>query len=110
MDRFAGILLQMDALDANGNGLAIIAIDVQRPLPDNRMGKLADLIALWQIRIKIILPIKPAPQMDFSTKPKTCAHGLFDTKTVQNRQHAGHPRIHKADMGVGCPAISSTGP
>ncbi len=109
MDRLAGILFQVNALNANGNRFAIIAINVQRALAHDGVGELADLIALWQIGIEIILPIKPAPQIDLSPKAKARPHRLFNAIAVQDRQHAGHARIHKADVGVWCAAIRGAG-
>jgi hypothetical protein len=57
VDRLAGVLLQVQALDAD---LRVDAIDqsTDLALADDRMLELADLIALRQVGIEIVLAVE----------------------------------------------------
>ncbi len=61
---FAGVLLQMQPLDADGDGLAAFEIDDYLALAHQRLLVLADLIALRQIGIEIILAVEHRFQID----------------------------------------------
>ena len=50
--QLAGILLDMNALDADRLGAAVLRLDLDLPLADQRMVELADLVALRQIGIE----------------------------------------------------------
>ena len=64
------------------------------------MLELADLIALRQVGIEIILAVKARVLVDRTVNAKPGQHGLFDTMLVQHRQHAREGRIDQADLGV----------
>ena len=49
--QLAGILLDMDALDADGLGGAALEIDLNLSFADDRVIELADLVTLRQIRV-----------------------------------------------------------
>ncbi len=72
----AGVLLQMQPLDANSHRLAVFEIDDNFALAHDRRFVLADLIALRQVGIKIVLPIEDRFQVDFGVEPETGAHRL----------------------------------
>ena len=55
VQRLAGVLFEMRAGDADGLDGAVVEHDFERALRDHRQLVLADLIALRQIRIEIIL-------------------------------------------------------
>jgi hypothetical protein len=61
--QLARVLLDMDALDTDrlGKRLGILLVqaDLQRPLAHQRVVELADLIALRQIGVEIILAVEP---------------------------------------------------
>ena len=58
VQRLAGVLLEMQPLDADGDGLAVRHVDRDLALADDRRLVLADLIALRQIGIEIVLPVE----------------------------------------------------
>ena len=55
VQRLAGVLLQVRARDADALGAAVIQDDVESALRHDRQLVLADLIALGQIRIEVVL-------------------------------------------------------
>ena len=61
VQRLAGILLEMQTLDADPHGLAVGHVDHDLALADDRRFVLADLIALRQIRIEIVLAVEHGP-------------------------------------------------
>ena len=65
---FAGVLFEMQPLDANGDRLASLKIDDHLALAHDRRFVLADLIALRQIGIKIILAVEYRFQIDLGLK------------------------------------------
>ncbi len=58
VQRLAGVLLEMQPLDADGDGLAVREIDDHLALADDRRLVLADLVALRQVGIEIILAVE----------------------------------------------------
>ena len=58
MHRFAGILLQVNAFNAHQTRCSISQFDEDFALSHNRVIQLADLIALWQVGVEVVFPIK----------------------------------------------------
>ena len=100
----AGVLLQMQPLDADGDALAAEQIDDDLALADDRALVLADLIALRQIGIEVVLAVEDRIEIDLRLQPEPGADGLRDAAFVDHRQHAGHGGIDQAHMGVGLAA------
>ena len=96
----ARVLLQMQPLDADGDALAAQQIDDDLALADDRALVLADLIALRQVGIEIVLPVEDRSEIDLGLQPEPGADGLGDAVFVDHRQHAGHGGIDQAHMGV----------
>ena len=63
VDRLARVLLEMQALDADRLRLAV-DVDLDLALADDRLLVLADLVALRQIRIEVVLAVEDALQVD----------------------------------------------
>ena len=105
MHQLAGILLDMDALDADalGAGFRILLIqhDVDRALTHDRVIELADLIALRQIRVEVIFPVEARPFVDLRLDRHASAHRLADAFAIGHGQHTGHGRIDQADLRIG---------
>ena len=101
MDRLARILFQMDAFNAHQTRHTGRHFDQHFPLAHDGVVKLADLIALRQVGVEIVLAVKGRTQVDRSLQPQPRAHRLFDAKGVDNRQHARHGRIDKSHVGIG---------
>ena len=95
MDGLARILLQMDAHDPDFEAFTVFQIDRDPALAHDGVGELADLIALGQVGIEIVLPVKHRTQIDLGFETQPGAHGLPDRGLVEDRQHAGHGRVDK---------------
>ena len=59
VDRLAGVLLQVQPLDADVQRLAV-DVDLDLALADDRLLVLADLIALRQVGIEVVLAVEHA--------------------------------------------------
>ena len=102
--QLARVLLDMDALDTDrlvlGNAGLLVGLDRQRALADQRVVELADLVALRQVGIEVVLAVEPAPLVDLRLDREARAHRLADALAVEHRQHAGHRRVDQADLRV----------
>ena len=101
--QLACILLDMDSLDPDPLGrLRSLGIgrDVDRALADDRVVQLADLIALRQIGVEIILAVEPRPAVDLRVDRHAGTHRLADALAVRYRQHPRHRRVDQADLRV----------
>ena len=78
VQRLAGVLLEMQPLDADGRRFAVRQIDDDLALADDRLLVLADLIALRQIGIEIVLPVEHRAQIDLRLEAEPGAHRLRD--------------------------------
>ncbi len=76
VQRLAGVLLEMQPLDADGDGLAVVEIDDHLALADDRLLVLADLIALRQVGIEIVLAVEHRLQIDLGLQPEPGADRL----------------------------------
>jgi hypothetical protein len=97
----AGVLLEMQPLDADGHRLAVRQIDDDDAFADHRLLVLADLIALRQVGIEIVLAVEHRAQIDLGVQPQAGAHRLADAFLIDHRQHARHRRVDQRDMAVG---------
>ena len=93
MHRLAGILLQMDALDADNALVTGLGFDGERAFTDDRMEKLANLIPLRQISVEVILAIEARPVVDLCPQGQPGAHRLANAFAVEHRQHPRHGGI-----------------
>ena len=101
---FAGVLLEMQPLDADGDGLAAFEIDDHLALAHDRRFVLADLVALRQVGIEIILAVEHRFQIDLGFEPEPGADRLLDAFLVDHRQHARHGGVDQRDVAVGLAA------
>ena len=101
MDRFAGVLLQMNALDTDALLSAIVQFDVQMAFAHDRVIELADLVTLRQIGVEIILAIKARPFVDLCIDGEARPHRLAHAFAVDYRQHARHRGIDQAHLRIG---------
>ena len=100
MQALARVLFEMQPLDANFN-LAVGHVQHDHALADHRLFELADLVALRQVRVKIVLTVEGAHQVDLRLEAKPGAYGLRHALFVDDRQHARHGGIDEGDMRVG---------
>jgi hypothetical protein len=100
----------MGAGDADDLADALIQINDQLALLHDRQFVLADLIALGQIGIKIILAGKHRAAGDFGAdsqaEHRRHAHRLL----VQHRQHPRHPQIDGASLRIRLSTVSGGRP
>ena len=90
----------MQPLDADGEALAVGEIDGDLALADDRLLVLADLIALRQVGIEIVLPVEHRLQIDLGLEPEPRAHRLPHAFGIDHRQHAGHRGIDQRHVRV----------
>ena len=100
MQRLAGVLFQMQPLDADGGGFAALELDDDLALAHDRRFVLADLIALRQIRIEIVLAIEHRAPVDLGIQAQSGAHRLADAFPVDDGQHARHRGVDQRNMTV----------
>src|SRR5262245_10676911 len=97
----ACILLEMEPLDADGNTVAVLEIDSHRSFANDRGLVLADLIALRQIGVEIVLPVENRFEIDLCLEPEPGEDCLPHAFLIDYRQHAGHRGINQRNMAVG---------
>ena len=79
----------------------LVEQDLELALADERVVELADLIALRQVGVEIILAVEARPGIDLRLERHAGPHRLADAFAVRHRQHAGHGGVDQADLGVG---------
>ncbi len=110
MDGFSGILLKVDTLNPHHARGAVAKLHEHFALTHDRVVKLADLVALRQVGIEVVLAVKSRDKVDLGFQPKPCAHGLCDAFFVDDGQHAGHACVHKGHVAVRLGAKERGGP
>ena len=73
---FAGILLQMQAGDADMLDRAVLQLDLDIAGADDGMLELADLVAVRQVGVEIVLAVEAREHVDLRLQPQPGAHGL----------------------------------
>ena len=66
VQRFAGVLFEVQPLDADAHRLAVRHVDDDFALAHDRRFVLADLVALRQIRIKIVFAVEHRFEIDLA--------------------------------------------
>src|SRR5262245_23586507 len=89
----------MQPLDANRD-LAVRHVDRDYALADDRRLVLADLIALRQIGIEIVLAVEHRPQIDLGLEAEAGADRLAHAFLVDHRQHARHRGIDQRNVRI----------
>src|SRR3569623_394386 len=95
VDRLAGVLLEVKPLDTNLHHFAVREFDGHLALADDRLLELADLVALRQVRIEVVLPVEGRFEDDLRLQAEAGADRLRDTLLIDDRQHTGHRRVHQ---------------
>ncbi len=101
MNGLARVLFQMDPLNPNGARGAIAEFHKHFAFAHDGVVKLADLVALRQVRIEVVFAVKGGHQVNLSVEAQPCAHGLFDAEFVDDGQHAGHCGVHEGHVCIG---------
>ena len=104
VQRFAGVFFKVRARDAHGF-FGVADLDRQRAAFDDRDRELADLIALGQVGIEIILAVEYVVAVDGRTERQPQLDRAFDRAAIQYRQHARQRDVHCARLCVRCRTI-----
>jgi hypothetical protein len=96
----AGVLLEMQALDADGARAAVFEVEDDLALADDRLLILGDLVAGRQVGVEVVLALEHRDQVDLGPEGQPGSHGLGDARLVRHRQHAGHGRVDERDLAV----------
>ena len=99
MNELARILFDVDARDTDAPYVAIHK-DVQITVFAQRNVKLADLICLGKVRIKIVLAVIFTHTVDRAVQRMAHFYGVIHHLLVQHRQRAGHPHAHRTAQCV----------
>ena len=92
------------------DGLAVVSVDRHLALAHDRGLVLADLVALRQVGIEIVLPVEHRIEVDLGIEPKPGAHRLLDAVAVDHRQHARHGGVDQRHVALGAPPKSVEAP
>src|SRR5207248_10180772 len=96
VDRLAGVLLHVRALDADTE-----AVDLERPVDADRLVVLADLIVLWHVRIEVVLAVEQRTVRDRALQRLADAQRELHRPYTEHRQRTGEPQAHGTDVRVG---------
>src|SRR5207244_9793663 len=100
VERFTGILLEMGARQANGL-FAFGADDSQAPALHDRALVLADLVALRQIGIEVVLAREDRTAVDAAAGGEAKADGVLERRAIQYRQRAGQREVDGGGLRIG---------
>jgi hypothetical protein len=90
VQRLAGVLFEVEPLDPDLDGLALGKGRPRLLLTNDRRFVLADLIALRQVRIEIVLPVEDRLEVDLGLETEPRADRLAHAFGIDHREHAGH--------------------
>jgi len=106
MDQLAGVLLQVDALDAYRVRLSVIPCNLQVAVFAEGPFILGNLVAFGQVRIEIVFAGKPGDAVDGAVEGKACPYAVFHGLLVQHRKGARLSGTYRTDIGVGSGVIT----
>ena len=95
MHTLSGVFFEMGAEDTNTP-----ALDFQPPVAADWQVELADLIALGQIGIVIILPVPFGEPGDFAIERNGRFQRQLEGLAIDDRQRAGHADAYRAGLRV----------
>jgi len=95
----AGVFFHVRACDADAPGFAV-DFDVEVALGRERLLELADLVALGQVRIKVVLAGEDAAFVNRAAERQRRSYGQLYRFTVDDRQRAGQTQTNRANVGV----------
>ena len=109
MQGLAGVLLQMGAGDADLLAAAVLELDAHLAPPHHRMFVLADLVALGQVGVEVVLAGEDRARGDLGVNGRAEAHRQPHRRLVEDRQHPRQAQVDGAGLGVGCGAEGGGG-
>ena len=105
VQRLAGVLFQVRALDLDVEHAAIVHLHAQAAVRHDRQFVLADLVALRQIRVKVVFARKYTMPRDLAVDRKTEADRLVERGVIRHRQRSRHCDIDDAGVRVRLGAV-----
>ena len=99
MEGFARILFQVHPLDSYPLDLAI-HLDLQRTFDGQRQVELGNLVALHQVRVRIVLAVKLGVFGDLAIKGQPGDDGELHRLAVNYRQRSGQTQTHRANVTI----------
>ena len=103
MNQLSGVLLHMNLMDSH-RLFSLGSLNVHMPVSANRQIKLADLIILRVVWIKIIFPVKLTVLCNRAVGGKPDCHRSIYHLLIQHRKRTRHPCADRAGMGIRRPA------
>ncbi|MNQ95074.1 hypothetical protein D3C85_1106170 [compost metagenome] len=96
----AGVFFQVRTGDAHALDRAVLQGDIQVALADDRQFHLADLVALGQVGVEVVLAGEHVVLADFGVNRQAEHHRHAHRFLVQHWQDAGHAQVDQAGLGV----------
>jgi hypothetical protein len=90
----------MDASDAD-LFFHPVCFDGEPAFHSNGRVKLGDLIALHEVRIRIVFPIEFGVARNGAMQSQRCHHGIFNRLLVYGGEYPGHAQADRANMSIG---------
>ena len=101
----AGVFLKMSSRQVDGLDVRIPLLGLngegQLATEDDRQLELADLVALGQVRVEVVLAVENGMIRDRGVDGEAEADGLLNGAVVEHRQAAGKSQVNVAGVDVG---------
>ncbi len=99
----AGVFFEVGADDANplGRKFPLGIADIQPAVVAQRQVVLADLVALGQVRVVIVLAVPLGEAGDLAVQGQGRLDGKLDRAAIHHRQRARHADAHRAGLRIG---------
>src|SRR5690606_9877555 len=94
------ILLEVDAADPHALHGPARLFHLQPAVRRQRLIELRDLVPLGQVRIEVVLAREPADLVHRAVQAERGARAQLHRAPVHDRQRAGQPETHRADVRV----------
>ena len=104
VQRLAGVLLHVGALDVDAHGLRPVGAlddDVGPALEGDRLVVLRRLEVLRHVRVEVVLPGEPAPLRDLAVERQPDPDRRLHRDRVDDGHRPGQPQAGRAGLGVG---------
>ena len=80
---------------------AVLQQDLEAAAADDGGLELADLVALGQVRVKVVLAVEHRAPADVGADAQAEHHRVAHDLLIQYRQRARHGQVDRAGLGVG---------
>ena len=101
VQRLTGVFFQVRVVNTHHLFVPALELNFHFTGADDGLRQLRGLVALGQVRIKIILPFEHRAAGDVRVHRQAETDGVADRFLVHHRQGAGHAQIDQAGVPVG---------